>query len=452
MIWVLLLFINIQCNRFVEVVDPTDQISQTTVFKDKATAFAALSDVYANMRSNSLLDGTTRGAHFLSSCYTDELATISNQPGGFSSFYELSVQASNSNIDQLWTNTYRNIYAVNNILEGVAQSSDYLDEPTRNTLNGEALAIRALFHLYLMQLFGEIPYVETTDYHVNQTISKSTLSQIYANIKRDLQLAETLLTNRYPTSGRTRLNKAAVQLLLARTFLYEGNNAQARDYANLVMENPAYAMEPSLDKVFLKDAHSTIWQFAPIEPGANTLEAATFIIWDTPPPYGFLNGSLLTSFEPGDVRATQWIASASGDSVTFYYPYKYKEFEKTPISVEYSVILRLEEAILIAAEAENRLGNPITALQKITMIRARAGLTTPTVASQQEVTHLIVEEKRHEFFAEGGHRFFDLRRWGLLDGVMKAAKPNWQNYMKVWPLPERELLINPNLNPQNNGY
>jgi hypothetical protein len=55
LIYTFTLLVNVQCEQFVEVPDPTDQISQAFVFKDKSTALAALADLYANLRSNSLL-------------------------------------------------------------------------------------------------------------------------------------------------------------------------------------------------------------------------------------------------------------------------------------------------------------------------------------------------------------------------------------------------------------
>lgn len=442
----------LKCERFVEVPEPTDQISQTTVFKDKATALAALADLYANLRSSSLLDGSLTGANFLTGAYSDELATVSAQSGDFRSFYNLSLLSTNSNIDQLWTSSYRNIYAANNILEGAALSGNALDETTKNNLIGESLALRALIHLYLSQLFGEIPYVETTDYQINKNIAKSKLPKINANITRDLLQAESLLTDDYPAPDRTRLNKSAVQLLLARVYLLQGNNALARDYANKTLNNTAYPMESSLDKVFLKGASSTIWQFAPVEDGANTLEGQNFIILNTPPPNAILSSNFINSFESGDLRFNHWINSISDGTETYYFPFKYKQYSLTPVSLEYSVILRIEEAYLISAEAENNLGNTNAALQKITPIRTRAGLATPASASTQQVKDLIIRERRHELFTEGAHRFFDLKRWNLLDTTMPVVKPNWQAYMQNWPLPQREILANQNLNPQNNGY
>lgn len=443
---------NVGCERFVEVPDPTDQISQSSVFKDKATALAALADLYANLRSNSLLDGTRSGANFLIGCYTDDLATVNNQTADYRSFYDLTVLSSNPAIDQLWTSSYRNIYAANNILEGVEKSGNALDEPTRNLLVGESLAIRGLLHLYLTGLFGEIPYLKTTDYQLNNSISKSSVSDIYDNIEKDLLRSESLLSEAYPTSEKTRLNKTSVQLLLARVYLYEGKYLEARNYAQRVSGNGSYSLEPSLDNVFLKDATSTIWQFAPVENGANTLEGQTYIVLGTPPPNAFLSPDLISSFDPGDLRLNHWINSVSDGTTNYFFPFKYKQYYLTPSSLEYSIVLRVEEAYLIAAEAENNLGNSAAALSNLRPIRTRAGLITPNSASLQQINSLILAERRHEFFTEGAQRFFDLKRTGLIDQTMKTVKPAWQNYMKFWPLPERELLVNKNLNPQNNGY
>ncbi|WP_228426441.1 RagB/SusD family nutrient uptake outer membrane protein [Chryseobacterium carnipullorum] len=52
---------------------------------------------------------------------------------------------------------------------------------------------------------------------------------------------------------------------------------------------------------------------------------------------------------------------------------------------------------------------------------------------------------------EHGIRFFDLKRWGLLDQLI-PVKTNWKSYHAQWPIPQKELLLNPNLNPQNTGY
>jgi hypothetical protein len=65
---------------------------------------------------------------------------------------------------------------------------------------------------------------------------------------------------------------------------------------------------------------------------------------------------------------------------------------------------------------------------------------------------MIVKQKKLEFFSEWGHRWFDLKRWNLLNEVMKNVKPNsWQAYMQWYPIPVGDILYNPNL-VQNEGY
>ena len=64
----------------------------------------------------------------------------------------------------------------------------------------------------------------------------------------------------------------------------------------------------------------------------------------------------------------------------------------------------------------------------------------------------IHQERRHEFFTELGHRWFDLKRSGTATSVLGVVKPGWDTKDLLLPLPESELLLNPNLMPQNLGY
>ena len=120
--------------------------------------------------------------------------------------------------------------------------------------------------------------------------------------------------------------------------------------------------------------------------------------------------------------------------------------------MEYSVILRMEEVLLIRAEAFLHLEQNDKALIDLNSIRKRAGLPDIVMSNSIDISSEIINERRHEFFVEAGHRFFDLKRSQRLDAVMKNVKPQWKSYFLLLPLPESELLLNINLNPQNSGY
>lgn len=107
--------------------------------------------------------------------------------------------------------------------------------------------------------------------------------------------------------------------------------------------------------------------------------------------------------------------------------------------------------LLIRLEADLHLGNDAAALQNWNSIRERYGLD-PFTELPANWKQLLLEERRHEFFCELGHRFFDLKRTGTLEQEMVKTKPSWQKSFAKLPLPQAELMLNPNLLPQNEGY
>ncbi|MGB5943786.1 MAG: RagB/SusD family nutrient uptake outer membrane protein [Leeuwenhoekiella sp.] len=90
---------------------------------------------------------------------------------------------------------------------------------------------------------------------------------------------------------------------------------------------------------------------------------------------------------------------------------------------KFEVYYRYTELFLILAEAANEIGGPmnqvngISAMAVISAIRERAGIDQPdlyleSITSKEDMRELIRNERRLELSFEG-HRFFDIRRWGL---------------------------------------
>ena len=186
--------------------------------------------------------------------------------------------------------------------------------------------------------------------------------------------------------------------------------------------------------------------------GTNTLEGFTFIFLSGPPPNSAISDHLIDDFEVGDSRFTSWVGSVSDGTETWYYPYKYKLNTSTGATEECSILFRLAELYLIVAEAHAQMGNLAEALDYLNGIRARATLAPIASADQSEVLDAILRERRLEFFTEQGHRFFDLKRTENIDDILSPIKPNWETTDGLLPIPESELILNPNLLPQNEGY
>lgn len=452
--WICFLFIGFasqSCEEFVAVDLPSNQLTGPIVFEDEATADAALIHIYTKLRSEQLVTGTSNGLSCLLGNYADELDYYGI--GGLPAFefYQNNLLPSNSTVTLTWNATYNLIYATNSIIEGVSNSTG-ISLNSKERLLGEAYFIRAYLHFYLVNLYGEIPYVIITDYQVNSNIEKLAVMDVYAALTTDLQQAVTLLPESYFVPERIRPNRSVAYALLSRIKLYSENWSQAVLYADEVLNNTSlYTIETDLNSVFLKNCAGTLWQLLPQFSGSNTLEAQTFIFSSGPPPSFALTSSLLASFETGDLRRANWIGTVTDGANSWYYANKYKEQGNTGSSVEYSILFRIEELYLIRAEAKAQLGDLVGAQDDLNVIRNRAGLPNTTAVSQATLLNAILEERNREFFTELGHRWFDLKRTGFASSVL-SVKPGWDAKDLLWPLPASELLLNSNLLPQNPGY
>ena len=328
----------------------------------------------------------------------------------------------------------------------------------KTTLEGEALFVRALCHFYLVNLFGDVPMITTTDYRVNATATRMNADVVYDQIVEDLEAARILLPANGAPGQRLRPSADAATALLARVHLYLEDYGTAEAEATSIINQSLYELE-DVNDVFLAESEEAIWQLSQVIPSSFPTGDALLFIIDNDFFLNSLSGELLNDFETGDARSDAWTEpwiTEGGD--TYYYAHKYKEqyaIDSHDFTETLSV-LRLGEQYLIRAEARARQGNLAGAMEDVDMVRARAGL--PLIADEQPgigqeaLIDLILREKRIELFCELGHRWLDLKRTGKADEVLDAVKPDWSSNALLYPLPEAELASNPYLKPQNGGY
>jgi hypothetical protein len=451
-LWILMLAtVMSACDDFVNVDLPSSQLTTKTVFEEKGTANAAMTDIYSKIRDAGLLTGSASGLSHLLGNYADELDFYGDPQNGAVAFYHNSLIASNADVKRLWDSSYSQIFAANAVIEGVQQSV-HLAAADRSQLEGEALFVRALLHFYLTNLYGSIPYITTTDYEQNRHTLKTPVTSVYASCKSDLEQAIQLLPEEYLSADRVRPNKYAARALLARVNLYAGLWDEASNEASAVLNSTGlYSEEQDLNKTFLKESTATIWQLAPGFSGGNTLESGTFNFSIGPPPLSALTISFMSAFTANDQRKHYWTEAVTDGVSTWFHSFKYKNSD-TQLSLEYSIILRLDEMYLIRAEARTHSGDLIGAKEDLNIIRHRAGLGDTHALTQEEILDAILQERQLELFTEFGHRFFDLKRFNKIQTVLSAAKIGWDAHDILLPIPETELSLNPNLKPQNTGY
>ncbi|MBC9795126.1 RagB/SusD family nutrient uptake outer membrane protein [Sinomicrobium weinanense] len=437
------------CSDFLDADPPRNEVITETAFTDDATATSTVLGIYSEMaKSGNFIVGRDGSIAVLNGFSGDELV-----PRFFNDFFTNTILANNVTVlSSLWQPGYNFIYFSNSLLEGLEETTGITEE-TKRQLEGEARFIRALCYFYLVNLFGDIPMVTTTDFEVNRLAARTPKEQVYQQIITDLQHSRELLAEDYSFSNeeRVRPNRAVAEALLARVYLFMEDWVNAEAQATAVINNPLYHLSSDLNEVFLANSEETIWQLKPVRLN-NTEEALYFVpIRETVQPSASLTDHLLNAFEEGDNRRIDWIGEVTPSTVTLYYPFKYKVHDVQAPPTEYSMVLRLAEQYLIRAEARAGQGNITGALEDINMIRNRAGLEDIMVNTQEEVLDAIMHERRVELFAEAGHRWLDLKRTGKIDEVLSSIKTDWNPTNALYPIPQKERESNPNLT-QNEGY
>ncbi|MCJ8498614.1 RagB/SusD family nutrient uptake outer membrane protein [Chryseobacterium salipaludis] len=446
----LLLFSAVSCEKMLVVDGPVEQLNTQQVFESVSTADAALSHLYSELQSGGFISGGSLGSGAVLGTYTDELISYSSSMQNATYDLYNNVQgSSNLTVKMVWGNAWSHIYMANAIIHGIKNSSTIPSDDQRR-IKGEALLVRTLLYLQLLQIFGDIPYTTTTDYQINQQLKKQSETEILSYLRQDAADAAELLSDEYRSYERIYPNRKVAQMIHATVLLTAGDPATAEGVLRDIIASPLYEMETNLEDTFQKEGTHILWQLKPLYFGEPTQEALLYYFQSTLPSSFTLSDALVDSFAPGDLRKERWILPLAVNGKQYYRAVKYKNVESN--TEEYSILYRLSEAYLMLAEAMIQQDKKNEALPYLNAVRRKAGLEPFQAAgSKQQMLDDLLQEYRHEFFTERGIRFTTLKRLGRLD-VLSSTKPGWKTFHRRWPLPFSDLMLNNNLNPQNDGY
>lgn len=139
------------------------------------------------------------------------------------------------------------------------------------------------------------------------------------------------------------------------------------------------------------------------------------------------------------------------------------EYNRTPYEFP---LIRLGDVLLMLAEAYNETGATDKAIAEVNKVRARAGMpglgsgaSWLSVSGKEDMADRIRRERAFELAGEG-QRYWDLRRWGLLEESVRNATDifgdlmytrSYQPRHELWPIPLVEMERNLNLT-QNPGW
>lgn len=365
---------------------------------------------------------------------------------------------------QAWQNGYKPIYHANMVINAIPDDA----APRLLQLKGEALFLRALLHMQLVQAFGRpyvqnagansgVPYVVSTDPALLPF--RNTVKEVYALAAADYEKAAGMLSE---AKSNAYASKAACWAALADLYLNTGDYAKAISYAEKVINGNQYSLVTGNDYLtYFNTDHSgagdkeTIFTIKSVDGQGKGFYGLGYSYTQTK--YAAVSAPLLRLLTEttGDVRLAFYskLPTASGDR---YFTTKFVQNGNTAVSSP--VIYRLADMYLIRAEA-NAKTNPQSALDDVNLLRKRAGITgsglyqLSDLHGRADVLQVVLDEARAEFAFENGRRRTALLRNGLpvvrdyAGSTVPGSHiniPATDNSV-IYPLPATEITVNPNL-------
>ena len=451
-------FLLLSCNKWLDI-DLVDKVTEEKLFSTPQGYSEALAGVYSQMASSSLYGMN------LTMETMDVMAQYYNYDGVSATYdklkvYDFADAALQNKFLSIWRNMYSAIGGANNIIKWVSLDTKVLTPEERNTVKGEALALRAFLHFDLIRMFCKdvklSPKVQGIPYNAEFGVSLPPMYTVEENVQlvyNDLKEAETLLAadpikdaTPYQLTSKNeadkyvaRINLYSVKAMLARVSLMRGDKTNAIKYAEEVVNSGKFRLLDfaSTDKsdkeidILFSDEH--IFSLRNIKLPDYTIQLHYPEITATSTRFAYLpfvNISTVYESNNDDIRNIKWFNVSTGNFVKFNVDNKEKFFPKMPM-------IKLSEMYLILAESY--LGKDDTkALEYINTLRdhrirnnSHWGFLT---------LDYIVQEIKREFIGEG-QLWYAYKRLNLgiptSSGVVGIVPPG--DNIFVIPIPLKEI-------------
>lgn len=407
------------------------------------------------------------------------------------SLWNYSTQAANGQMNtanNAYAKFYEGIERANLAIKGIRQYGNIENNADMRHLLGEALTLRAVIYNDLLKAWGDVPARFEPNNSDNMYLPRTNRDVIYKQLLADLLEAEDYCywaKENAITKTTERVNKDFVKALRARLALYAGGYGLRGDGYRL-SKDPELAPEKMYQiakqecEEVIAHGSSKLGSFKEnfVKLCQDNVTAGGESLWEIPFSAG--RGRVLYTWGLKHNAKDQYTQQSQGGInravSTLYYDYDPEDIRRdiTVVPYEWSkdlkdgnahVVLsglnkmcfgklryewmnrivtstnddgvnwqymRLADVYLMAAEAENELGNTAAAWNYMKPVLDRAlpaakvaALQTKYTANQQAFREGIYDQRALEFAGEA-LRKADLVRWGIIDQKMAEAKAKLQ--------------------------
>jgi len=450
------------CKKQLELL-PTDTFTEANAFLSMADVQLGTNEVYGRYGAAYLND------IYVSALLSDEakLGLDNAGQGALTYRYQYNSDATaGGDVIGAYGAYYRVIDQVNRVLPYIATvTGTSAEEPRRNILRGQLLALRGISHFGLLQAYSKnydpadvrgIPIVLVSSPLAKP--ARNTVAEVMASVEKDLLEAKSLLpTVTAATFRDTVMNRVNVAAYQARIALYK------RDYANAITFSTE-VINSNVKPLVTGSGFAGIWSDANANETLFRIRYATSTavgaLWTTTGGQYYIAPSdkLVQSYATTDIRRNAYIGTAGTNNFVNKYFASARGGRVLDLKAS-----RTAEMYLIRAEAYAKRTSPDLLLGAADLNTLRGQRIVPytneTFGSAATLITAVLEERFKELPFEG-FRFFDLKRNGLpVQRNASDANLEWQtlpvtginSYRFVLPIPRSEILLNPNI-VQNDGY
>ena len=483
--------------------EPTDKVSGSTIFADASSAETAINGVYrmlyvAGWSSNWGSENCGQTAiQLLGDLMAEDHLMKEQGQGWFYEDYRLNVHGDYSNKAgrpySIWNFYYTIVSNVNYII--ASENTMGGDPELKNSVVGQAYAMRAFAYYYLIQLYQQtykghedapgVPLYTGATVAGSEGSPRGTVQGVYTQINSDIEKAIDLLGS---ISNK-------VQTHVSHIDYYVANGIKARicltqhDYAGAATAAAEALKKPSLKVATIAElggnnsvkTADVLWGMEIIADQSSGF-ASFFSHMDADAPGMYaskarqcISTGLYKLISDTDERKTAWFRGAipsdeekTASSYTSYCQIKFKMADYTTRTGDY-LLMRAEEMILIKAEAEchqKEYGAARTTIKTLGNARdskfeerlaARTDANTynsDTNAPLETLMDEILFQRRVELWGEVG-RSVDMQRLGLgynrnYEGSNHTEKVTTKNTnaaspLFILPLPQSEIDGNENI-------
>jgi hypothetical protein len=451
------------CSKSFTTQTPSDSVPLDAALNTISDLTSALNGAYSDLRAVALYG---RDFLVLGDLQADNTYVEVKNSGRYIPQYNYSVTVGDGVVGEMWSTAYNGILRANQIINSKVTASG------ASAIIAQAYAIRALLYFKLVNIYAK-PYTDDPSalgvpiiltYNPYLLPTRNTIKEVYTQIVSDLQAA---FTNAPDYVNSVHLSKYAIEGLLARVYLYMGDNADAETAAADVISNSGFTLvTPSTFNAF--------WANPAIQ--SNQVEVMFEVDADAINSNGYddvagiyINGyqdlyassQLYNLYSATDVRKSILLPGTTKSGAPAYLVNKFPNALNA--DRDNLKVIRLAEVYLIAAEAALP-GNEATALTYLNALVAQRDPGFVYASTGTQLLDDIVNERRKELAFEGD-RFYDLNRlkWPINrvanPGAIPAGQGNvnltipYPDTRRVAPIPQAEIQANANIaSQQNPGY